>query len=209
MSTILVLIVSVFLGFTNILESFEGRIKYHVFYESRIPNVSNDQLSQMLGSEQEFYYKSGNYKSIVNGTSMDYLTYLVDSNKLYMKMPNMDILMSIDAEKNSDEILSTQVKRNADTVLGFVCDELIIKGKNSLQKFYYNSKFSVNPNESEKHKASNWASFISISKALPLKMIVETEQFVSVTEAFEYKKEPVSASIFKLDPSLKITKGQF
>lgn len=207
MPTILILLMTSLLGVSSITDSFEGKINYHVRYHSKIPNVTSDQLTEMLGAEQQFYYQKGNYKSLINGTSMEYLLYIADSSKMYMKMTNMDALMWTDATKNTDEILSIESHKNADTILGLVCDEIIIKAKNSVQKYYYHENFMVNPTESANHKASNWAAYLSQAKALPLKMIIETEQFISETVAYEYKKELIPASIWKIDPSLKIVQS--
>lgn len=207
MPTILILFITSLLSTLHTTESFEGKITYQVRYHSRIPNVSSDQLSEMMGTEQQFYYKAGNYRSAVNGTTMEYVLYIADSSKMYMKMANMDLLMWTDATKETDEILHTQLNKNIDTILGFVCDELIIKAKNSTHKYYFNTAFSINPTESFNHKASNWSAYLSASKALPLKMIIETEQFIAESVAVQYKKEPLAASIIKIDPSLKIVQS--
>ncbi len=208
MPTILFIFIASLLSVSAINENFEGKIIYQVRYHSRIPNVSSDQLTAMMGTEQEFYYKAGSYKSAVNGTSMEYMIYIADSSKIYMKMANMDLLMWTDVTKETDQILHTQLNKNTDTILGFACDELIIKAKNSTHKYYFNTAFGINPIESANHKASNWSAYLSASKALPLKMIIETEQFIVESVAVQYKKEPLAASIIKIDPSLKIVQSQ-
>ncbi len=207
MPTILIVLITSLLNVAAINENFEGKITYQVHYHSRIPNVSSDQLTAMMGTEQAFYYKAGNYKSAVNGTTMEYMLFIADSSKMYMKMVNMDLLMWTDATKNSDEILNTQLNKNVDTILGFVCDELIIKSKNSTQKYYFNSYFKIYPTESTNHKASNWFAYLSAAKALPLKMIIETEQFICESVATQYKKESITSNIVKIDPSLKIVQS--
>lgn len=208
MPTILIVFITSLLSVSAINENFEGKITYQVRYHSRIPNISSDQLTAMMGTEQEFYYKAGNYKSAVNGTTMEYMMYIADSCKMYMKMVKMDLLMWTDATKETDQILQTQLNKNVDTILGFVCDELIIQSKNSTHKYYFNTAFNINPTESANHKASNWSAYLSAAKALPLKMIIETEQFVAESVAVQYKKEALAASIIKIDSSLKIVQSR-
>jgi hypothetical protein len=205
----LIVIVASFISLCSYSQSFEGRITYSNSYESKIPNVSNVQLSQMMGSEQEFYIKGGKYKSFVNGTSLEYLLYLPESNKLYTKMPGSDVLLWGDASKNNDEILSTVINKNADTVLGFVCDEVIFNCKSGVQKYYFNSKFSVDANAYANHKAANWAAFLSTAGALPLKMIIESEQFVFESTAVSYKQEIVADEIFKLATDAKMMESPY
>ena len=207
MPTIVIVFITSLLNVLPINDNFEGKITYRVRYHSRIPNVTSDQLSEMMGTEQDFFYKAGNYKSVVNGTTMEYMLYIADSSKMYMKMVNMDLLMRTDATKETDQILHTQLNKNADTILGFVCDELIMKAKNSTHKYYFNADFKINPTESANHKASNWSAYLSAAKALPLKMIIETEQFIAESVAVQYKKEPLPAGMIKIDPSLKIVQS--
>jgi hypothetical protein len=190
-------------------QSFEGRITYSNIYQSKIPNVSDEQLSQMMGSKQDFYIKGGKYKSIVNGTSLEFLLYLPESNKLYTKMPESDVLLWGDASKNNDEIISTVTNKNADTVLGFICDEVILKCKSGVQKYYFNSQFSVDAKVYALHKAANWAAFLSVAGALPLKMILETGQFVFEGTAISYKQESIADEVFKLPADAKMIESPY
>lgn len=209
MLRLLIAIISLISSFYSYSQSFEGRITYSNFYQSKMSNVSDEQLSQMMGSKQDFYIKGGKYKSIVNGTSLEFLLYLPESNKLYTKMPNSDVLLWSGASKNNDEILSTVVNKNADTVLGFVCDVVIFKCKSGIQKYYFNSKFSVDAKVYALHKAANWAAFLSIAGALPLKMILETEQFVFEGTAISYKQESIADEIFKLPSDTKMMESPY
>lgn len=209
MPRFLIAIVSLLVSLSSSSQSFEGRITYTNSYQSKMTNVSDEQLSQMMGSEQDFYIKGGKYKSIVNGTSLEYLLYLPEANKLYTKMPGSDVLLWGDASKNSDEIISTVVNKNADTILGFVCDEVILTCKSGVQKYYYHSTFSVDAVLYTAHKAANWAAFLSVAKALPLKMILENEQFVFESTAIRYKQEPIADTVFILPADAKMMESPY
>jgi hypothetical protein len=41
-------------------QNFEGKITYSNSYKSKIPNLSDDQLSSIMGTTQEYYIKGGN-----------------------------------------------------------------------------------------------------------------------------------------------------
>jgi hypothetical protein len=209
MPSLLIVIVSLIVSLCSYSQSFEGKITYDNNYQSKMSNVSDEQFSQMMGSEQEFYIKGGKYKSIVNGSALEYLLYLPESNKLYTKTPSSDVLLWGDASKNSDEIVSTVINKRADTILGFVCDEVIFTCKSGVQKYYYHSKFSVDKHLFAGHKAANWAAFLSVAGALPLKMILENEQFVFVSIASSYKQENIADDFFKLAADAKMMESTY
>lgn len=206
MKIVLITSVSLLLSLNVFSQSFEGRITYAVRYLSKMSNVSDEQLSQMMGSEQLFYIKGAKYKSVVNGSALEYLLYLPDSNKLYTKTPGSEVLLMGDASTNSDEIESTVVNKRVDTVLGFICDEVILKCKSGVQKYYYHSKFRIDTRLFAGHKAANWAAFLSVAGALPLKMVIENEQFVVESTAISYNSETITDAVFKL-PVGAIIKG--
>lgn len=60
MSRFLIAIASLLVSLSSDSQSFEGRITYSNNYQSKMTNVSDEQLSQMMGSEQDFYIKGGN-----------------------------------------------------------------------------------------------------------------------------------------------------
>jgi hypothetical protein len=65
-----------FLTITGFSQSFEGKITYQNTYKSKIPNVSDEQLTIMMGSNQDYLIKGGDYKSITNGTMLLWQLYL-------------------------------------------------------------------------------------------------------------------------------------
>lgn len=209
MSRFLIAIASLLISLSSYSQSFEGRITYSNSYQSKMTNVSDEQLSQMMGSDQDFFIKGGNYKSVVNGTSIEFLLYLAEANKLYTKMPGSDVLLWGDASKNSDEILTTVVNKNAVTILGFVCDEVVFTCKSGIQKYYYHSAFNVDAVLFAGHKAANWAAFLSVAKALPLKMILENDQFVFESTAIRYKQERIADSVFILPVAVKMMESPY
>ena len=162
---------------TSFSQSFEGKIEYVNAYKSRIPNYTDAQLTEMLGTKQEFYIKDGDYKSVLNGTYVQWQRYVNSENTLYTKTSNNAIPMKQDASTNPDEITDTVINKNALEILGYSCDEIIFTCKSGTQKYYFNSKLAVDPKLFAKHQFGNWSALVSLAKALPLKSIIETAQF--------------------------------
>ena len=88
MSKTITFLVATFLAITSFGQSFEGKIVYQCTYKSKFPNVSDEQLTQLMGSTQEYLIKDGDYKSITNGASFQWQLYRHADNKLYSKIAN-------------------------------------------------------------------------------------------------------------------------
>jgi len=65
--TITFLVAAIF-AITSFGQSFEGKIVYQNAYKSKIPNVTDEQFTTMMGSTQEYFIKNGDYRSVANGS---------------------------------------------------------------------------------------------------------------------------------------------
>ena len=190
-------------------QSFEGKIVYKCNYKSKLPNVSDTQFTQLMGNTQEYFIANGNYKSIANGTFFQSQTYLLSENKLFSKMANsMDYLWN-DCAVNTDVITKFVINKSVTKILGYNCDELILYCTSGVQKYYYNSKFAIDVKVFVTHKYGNWYEFVSKSKALPLKYIMETKQFVLETIAVSVEEKKLVNSFFELPLDAKTIKSPF
>ncbi len=198
--------------FTSIIafgQSFEGEIIYKNSLKSKKPKMTDEQWTQMMGSKQEYFIKEGSYKSISNGTLAQWQIYDNKENKIYSKGSNSEIALWNDASVNSDEVIKLETNRNATTILGYVCDELTLICKSGIQKYYYSSKLPVDIKLFVNHKYGNWYEFLKNSKALPLKTIIETPQFIIETTATEVKPMKLDDKIFILQAGTKTSKSPY
>ena len=86
-----------FLQAAAIAQPFEGKIIYENKYKSKLPNVTDEQLTAMMGSKQDYFVKAGNYKIATNGSYFQWQIYVNKDNKLYNKMTSSESLYWIDA----------------------------------------------------------------------------------------------------------------
>lgn len=198
-----------FLSVTVLSQPFEGKITYQIVYTSKIPNVSDEQLTAMMGSRQDYLIKGGNYKSITNGTLLLWQLYLNADNKLYTKMPDSDVILWNDGDQYNDTVLSVELNRDVAEILEYRCDELILKCQSGIQKYYFNSKLGVDVSLFTKHQYGNWYDYLKLAKALPLKSVVDTEQFSFTSFATEVKAMKIDDSEFKLPANSKTTKNPY
>lgn len=187
-------------------QAFEGKVVYKNTYESKLPDVTDNQLAVSLGSKQDYLIKGGNYKSISNGASFTWQIYLEKDNKLYNKMADSDALLWIDGASRSDQVLNSKLNKGVTEILGHKCDEVVLTTTNGVERYYFNSKFAVDPSLYSKHFYGNWYDYLKLAKAVPLKMIVETPGFVITSTAVEMKAMKVAAKEFQLPKGVKTKK---
>lgn len=198
-----------FMSVALFAQSFEGKIVYKNTIKSKINSITDQQFSSMLGDKQEYFIKDGDYKSVTNGALMQWQLYINDDNKLYNKMSNSETLTWLDGTVNQDEVLKTEIIKEAAEVLGYKCDELILHCKSGLQKYYFNHKFPVDIKIYEKHKYGNWYEVVSRTGSLPLKLIIENQQIILETIATEIEPMLLDKSLFILPINVKTTKSLY
>ncbi len=190
-------------------QTFEGKIIYTNQYKSKIANLTDQQFSAMMGNTQEYFIKGGNYKSVANGTFLQWLLYINKDNKLYTKIVASASILWNDGAVNTDEVIKTEINKGVIEILGHTCDELIMTCKSGIQKYYFSNKLKVDPKIYENHKYGNWSEFISKSGALPLKMIIDNPQFSMESIAKEITPIKLDDTIFQLPADAKLAKSPY
>jgi hypothetical protein len=170
---------------------FEGKISYANTYKSKNPKMTDQQWTSIMGSRQEYLIKGGDYKSIANGTLVQWQLYINKDNKLYNKMINSETVFWNDASDQGDEILKVEVSNGVTEILGF------------------NSKLSVDTKLFSNHKFGNWFDYLSKSKSLPLKSVVETAEFTLESVATEVNRMQLDSKNFELPSGIKTAKSPY
>ncbi len=194
---------------TALGQTFEGKITYANSFKTKNAQITDQQWTAMLGSTQEYYIKGGEYKSVMNGTFVQWQQYSNKDNKLYTKMAHSETLLWNDGSIQGDEILKVELNKNATKILGYKCDEVILTCKSGLQKYYFNAKLSVDTKLFSNHKFGNWFDYLSNSNSLPLKSIIDTAQFTMESIATEVKPMKLDSKIFELPVGIKTEKSPY
>jgi hypothetical protein len=188
-------------------QTFEGEIVYKNQFTSKMKNFTDEQLGIMIGTKQEYLIQGGNYKSFLNGQSITMQFYDYKTNRLYNRKPKSDTLYWFDASINTDQVISYEIKKGAEKILGNLCDAIIMKTKTGTTTIYYTSRYSVDSKIYENHHYSNWAFYVATTQSLPLKTVVETNQFKMVSTAVEIKAIKLGLDYFNIDPKTPIKKS--
>ena len=188
-------------------QNFEGEVVYSNHFTSKIQNFTDEQLGKMIGTKQEYFIKDGNYKSFLNGQSVTMQLYDYRTNRLYNKTVKTDTLYWFDASINTDGVISFEIKRNADTILGNQCDAIIMKTQTGTTTIFYTTQYKVDGKAYVNHNYSNWAFYTLKTGALPLKTIMETSSFKMESVAIEIKPMKLGEDYFKIDSKTPIKKS--
>lgn len=183
-------------------QNFEGKITYKNDYKNT--KIGDELYTRIAGDTQQYFYKNGNYKSITNGTLSQWQLHLANGYKIYNQLNFPNKIFWTDVSKNDDSIISVTISKNKETILGYVCDEMIFETKKRTQKYYYNHQLSVNPKLFSNHKYFNWYDYVLRAKALPLKSIIETDDFILTSIAIEVQRIKLEDNLFALPENVEL-----
>ncbi len=198
---ILLLLFSPMIGFA---QSFEGKITYANSYKSNSARLKDEQLNTIMGTTQEYYIKGGDYKSIFNGSFVKMQLYKSAENRSYSLTAKSDSLYWEDYSKNKDAATKYEIRKSKETVMGVLCDVLIVYTPKSKVYYYYNTKYRVNPDLFKQHAYGNWYDMVSKTKALPLKTVYENELFTFSSTAISITPMKLDNSVFEIPNKNKI-----
>jgi len=190
-------------------QAFEGEIVYANTFKSKSMLVSDDQITGMMGSQQKYFMKGAEYKSEMNGKMVQWQLYISKENKIYNKMSASETVYWNDASVNTDQVLKSELHKEVTTILGYKCDELVLTCKSGVQKYYFNSKLGIDAKLFVNHKFGNWYDYVQKANAVPLKMIVDTDQFSMESVATEIKPAKLDDKFFTLAPGTKTEKSPY
>lgn len=190
-------------------QPFEGTITYQNAYQCKIPNVTNEAFTAMMGTSITYSIKGASYKTASNGTLLLWQLYLPKDNKLYTKFSNSPAVLWNDAAVNSDEVLKSELNKEVVDILGYKCDELILTCKSGVQKYYFNSKLKMDAKLFENHKYGNFYDYVSKANAIPLKVVVDNVQYSLESTATAVQAQKIDEAIFALPENVPFEKSPY
>ena len=186
-------------------QSFEGVVTYKNLFKSKSPSMTDQQLTQALGGMQQYLIKGGNYKIKSNGTLLRWQLYRENSKILYTKMSNSQALTETDATKLKDSVVSIELNKEAYNYLGTPCDELVIVSKKGAQKFYFNSSIlKIDAENFKNFKFRNWYTYLTYANALPVRILIENDDFIMESFICKVEEQKLSLSEFELPKSFAL-----
>jgi hypothetical protein len=185
-------------------QSFEGTIVFANSFESKSPALKAEQLSAMMGTVQTYYIKGGKYRSDFNGAFIKTQVFDNAENRSYALTGMSDSLYWEDYGKNKEVAIKYEIEKNKETIMGVVCDLLIVHTSTSTSYYYYNKKYPIDPALYTRHAYGNWYYVISKTKSLPLKTVYENEQFIFTSTATKITPMTLDNHLFVIPDKKKV-----
>jgi len=207
MKKLLILIILSGLGILK-AQNFEGIIMYSNSYQSKVENIESKMFNDMMGTRQAYVIKGGNYKSVFNGKFTKMQIYRGDENMSYTLTVKSDTMYWEDYSQNNDKSFKYEIKKEQEIILGIPCDVIIVQSEKSTTHFYYNKKYKVDVELFAQHNYGNWFYIISKTKALPLKTVLETDQFILTSIATKVTVMELEDKAFEINKN-KIAKANW
>ncbi|MGC4103341.1 hypothetical protein [Ferruginibacter sp.] len=156
------------------VKEFEGVISYThlVTAIEKDYDVSSDY--GYMGKQSEFYYKAGKYKWLNQNAFIEMDLFRSRDTIEFLKMQPSDTIMYVPNNFSNERVIDYKILPHADTVMGYVCDVLVIKAKGQggewTRRLSFSDKFPVDPAFFAHYTYNSTNVIYSLMKALPLKI---------------------------------------
>ena len=195
----LLLLVFIYFPLSVLSQDFEGIIEYEQSYSNNKTNLSIKELHEMFGTHVTSYLKNGYYKEITDSEYMSYQLYRYKDNMIYYKDNfNSDTLFYKATNLKHDIPLNHKLEKNADTILGYACDKLIITDDYGTREYFFSDKLTLNPDYYKNYSYINKDKIVALMKAYYLRLRMTYSSFTVDIIAKNIKHKKLSRRIFEL-----------
>ena len=183
---------------------FKGKILYEYSFKNPYSGEDiSERLRLFFGSEHHYYIKDNNYKS-TNEIGQLTTLYQGETNTFYQMGANNTAQRFDGKVKSAGEVKIIKLKK-IENILGHDCKVFVLKSKQRKITYYYAEDIKVNKDFFAKHHLGNWSDYIEASEgALPLKYVVETQDYIWVAEAIEIIPMDLPEREFTLPQMVKV-----
>ncbi|HEY4617264.1 MAG TPA: hypothetical protein VIH09_03625 [Flavobacterium sp.] len=184
-------------------QDFEGRIEYKLSYYQKDSKalIDSPEIIKLLGDTSIFISKKGFYKQITNSEYMAFQLYDPEENRLYFKSEiESDTLFYIVGSKIKNTKFEYEIIKNADIILGHVCDKLSVRDTIGQQDYYFANDLKVSPEYFQNFTAFNKNKITDIMKSVFLRVDYSFITFIARMEAITILETKEKDEDFVLPP---------
>jgi len=187
-------------------QNFEGSIEYRIKYTPKTNSIIEKDLIKSAGDFTKTYYKNGYYLDLCDSQFMSYQLFRYDKNAIFHKKRlDSDTLVKTNTIAKKNEKFKYKIYKKTDTILGYLCDKLIITSSDVKTTYYYSNKLSIDPKYYKNLTVLNKNKIVEIMKSCYLRFIHENEYFIADMIAVKVKREDLDDKIFEI-PNYKYLK---
>lgn len=183
------------IGRSQAVKEFEGIITYSHQTIALENGYDVEDDYKLDGKESKFHYKKGFYKWLFYPNCyVEMEMFHAFDTVVYLKFQPSDTLYVDQTKIPNETVIDYKILPNADTILGYVCNRLVIntKGKNSewTRQYSYTAEIPINPIHFKDYVHNSLNLIYSLIKALPLKI------------ELIYKNRNISYTAIQVEPKI-------
>lgn len=126
-------------------EYFEGVLYSDVTYSSKIDTITAQEIFGKEYAKEVLYVKSGFFKLNTSPSAVSMMLWRHTDPKIYFFKDQKDTLWHMPASQNNSPDFKHFFIHGADTILGHICDALVIDYGATVLTYYYSPEFNLNP----------------------------------------------------------------
>ena len=153
-----ILILPFVICFQSYTQNFEGIISYKTNYESKMEGITAKEMFGQKSSLDTTYFKDGFY---LNKSTTEFMSYQLwrsmDTMQYFKNESSQDTIWFDKTNSHPTTFDSARVEVNADKIMGYICNKLIVYRGNTTYTYYYSTDFKLDP--SHYHQFSNGSKF--------------------------------------------------
>ncbi len=182
---------------------FEGVIHYRHTLESCSPRYPVDFLMMNLDTASTYYYKNGNYKWMNKMALFQEDLYVAEENRNYFKVGRGDVWYGEGTDQDED-VVEFSMSRNQGKILGYKCDMLAVTTCKRLDKkiytryIFYSPEIKIDSSAFSRLRYFSHDFIAAKTHSLPLKIIMNTDEFAVTWEAVKIDFTALNDSIFHI-----------
>ena len=180
-------------------QDFEGIVTYTCEYPINKTALTDEELKKELGTDVTTYFKNGYYKEHTNSRFLSYQLFRHNDSMVYYKNNSKsDTLFYSKVNSKKKEVFSYQIEKRTDTILGYICDKLIVNDGYGTKTYYYSSELSLDPEYYKNFTIGNKYAITKLMKAIYLKLEMTYEAITVSLVATEVKWQKLEQSVFEI-----------
>ncbi len=164
---------------------FEGEINYRFSILKKSPGFNDS--TGCLQTTTRLLFKEGSFAEFPETCDMEYEYFSKQLNQQFLKLRGKKFIGVLNYEKgpsDQEPVISYEIREHTDTILGRVCNSLILQTQSAKLTFVYSPELYVNPEWYTNTQGGYYNYIYGMTKALYLKFTIETEQYTSQAIAY-------------------------
>lgn len=190
-------------------QNFEGIISYQTTYKSKVDGVTAKEMFGQETSRDTTYFKDGFY---LNKSTTQFMSFQLwrgaDTMQYFKNMASQDTIWFDRTDTHPSSFDSTHIVLNADTVAGYLCNQLIVYRGSQTYTYFYNPDFKLDPSHYRHFSNSSKFEIMKLTRSPYLRLKITSPSNSMDMIAVKVNIESLPDTIFEVPDGI-LTKFEY